>query len=278
MKSKKYAYLRLDHYKKNDKKELIHFKDPFWIYMKEGQLAFSTSTFLVASALCGIMFYLIYAATTKSQIISLLAGVLSAFIPYLYYKVPALLKIRVDDALATKNFISILQSSLRMTNSTREALLAVGEEKSLSKKYKKLLEGMASDIKLGDSIEGVIDNAVAKSNDSYFKVAMTIVKINHKIGSAFTIDALNNIQKSMDLVINNVQMLKDKVNSSLISKGIFLAILMIAPIYESVNMPEISLSFYESGIGTMIMVFVFLFAYAGQFIMCRVSEKAIKGI
>ena len=137
MKSKKKEFLRVE----KDRKPLlkrIRFKNRFWRYLFEDQLSISAPLFFAASIICGAVVYLAYTMSVGSQIYAITAGLLTLTFPYLCYKTPAVMNQMVNDALSYKNFITILQSALRATNSTKEAIEIVAEEKDLAPEIKRM--------------------------------------------------------------------------------------------------------------------------------------------
>ena len=275
MKSKKKEFLRVEKDRKPFLKQ-IRFKNRFWRYLFEGQLSISAPFFFAASIICGAVVYLAYTMSVGSQIYAITAGLLTLTFPYLCYKTPAVMNQMVDDALSYKNFITILQSALRATNSTKEAIEIVAEEKDLSPEIKRTMEKVVSDMKLGDSIEEALDEAIEKTENVYFRMALTIVRINHNVGSATSMDALNNIQKSMNSMISNIQLLKDKINTAVMEKALFLCIILSVPLIHSILPREIIMNFYSSTIWQIVMALLLIYSYVGQFVMDHSASKAIE--
>ncbi|MBQ6334848.1 MAG: hypothetical protein IJI46_07270 [Erysipelotrichaceae bacterium] len=188
----KRAYLGADKKKKD-----FTFKGDFFSSMKNGKLPINFTLFMILSGISGSFIYILYMLTIKSQMVAMFTGILSCFLPYLFMKTPMLLKRMVDDAMSYKEFVSILQSSLNATNSTREALIITSEQDDLDPQIKKIMNRIISDIRLGDSVEEALGRAIELSDNTFFKMTLTILKINHNVGTDKTITALNNIQRSI---------------------------------------------------------------------------------
>ncbi|MDO4500686.1 MAG: type II secretion system F family protein [Erysipelotrichaceae bacterium] len=252
------------------------FKSKFWKCLFDGQLAISPAIFAGLSIACGAGTYFLYKITVGAPIYAITAGILTTTFPYLCYKTPAMMNQVVDEALSYKSFISILQSALRATNSTREALEIVAEERELTPEIRKTMEKVVSDMKLGDSIEESLDRAIQNTENVYFRMALTIVRINHNVGSETSMDALANIKKSMDSTLSNIQLLKDKINTAVMEKALFLGIILSVPVIHSILPKEIIMSFYSQTIWQVVMALMLIYAYIGQFVMDYSASRAME--
>lgn len=280
MKKEKRKYLRLD---TASSKKPSFFKDKiklplFWKYLIEGELKLSFPVFIGLSIACGALIYIVYSLVVKSQIISFTAGILSLSIPYLILKTNMMMTKTVDEAMAYKEFITILQSALRSNNSTSEVINAVSNEANLSKSIRKIMLNASANLRLGDSIEEVLDKAINESDNPYFKMAMTILKINHDVGSSATITALDNIQTAMNNVIDNTQLLKDKINGIIADKTIFLIMILAAPFVHNISTKNVVASFYSQTTWQIVYATIIIFAFVGQFIMEKKANSAIDNL
>lgn len=166
------------------------------------------------------------------------------FIPYLFMETPLMINKQVDNALQYKEFINTLQSSLKATNSTHEAIYLVAKEKGMNKEMREVVQQIVSDLTLGDSIESALDKAVDATENVYLKMALSIVKINHNVGSSKTIASLDNILKAQDMVMDNVALLKDKINSIVFEKALFGGAIIACPVLHVAVMSSMIGDFY----------------------------------
>ena len=254
------------------------FKGDFFSSMRNGKLPINTTVFLILSAFSGVFIYILYMLTIRSQMVAIFTGALSCFLPYLFMKTPMLLKKTVDDAMSYKEFVAILQSSLNATNSTREALIMTSEQDDLNHQIRKMMNKIISDIRLGDGVEESLDKAIRLSDNIYFKMTLTILRINHNIGTDKTITALNNIQRSMLAIIDNVQLLRDKINSVIGAKAIFILILLAAPVIHSLWTDEITGTFYSDTMSQILMCGIMAFGFFGQWVLDRQASSAVKEV
>lgn len=280
MKKNKKAYLRI-----NDMtaKKSLFIKNrvklsSFWKSLLANELSISAPVFIYSSIGCGLLMYIIYLMLVKSQLIALAAGIASLTIPYLLFKTKMMLSKTVDDAMSYKEFVTVLQSALRSNNSTSEVINAVANETNLAKPIRKIMLNASANLRLGDSIEEVLRKAASQSNEPYFKMAMTILRINHDVGASTTINALDNIQKAMDDVIDNTQLLRDKIGGMISDKSLFLVMLLIAPIIHNFSAAEVTSMFYSQLIWQLVYCVIILFAFAGQFLMEYQANKTIKNL
>ena len=280
MKKNKKAYLRI-----NDMtaKKPLFIKNrvklsSFWKSLLANELSISAQVFIYSSIGCGLLMYIIYLMLVKSQLIALAAGIASLTIPYLLFKTKMMLSKTVEDAMSYKEFVTVLQSALRSNNSTSEVINAVANETNLAKPIRKIMLNASANLRLGDSIEEVLRKAASQSNEPYFKMAMTILRINHDVGASTTINALDNIQKAMDDVIDNTQLLRDKIGGMISDKSLFLVMLLIAPIIHNFSAAEVTSMFYSQPIWQLVYCVIILFAFAGQFLMEYQANKTIKNL
>ena len=254
------------------------FKGDFFSSMRNGKLPINTTVFLILSAFSGVFIYILYMLTIRSQMVAIFTGALSCFLPYLFMKTPMLLKKTVDDAMSYKEFVAILQSSLNATNSTREALIMTSQQDDLDPQIRKMMNKIISDIRLGDGVEESLDKAIQLSDNIYFKMTLTILRINHNIGTDKTITALNNIQRSMLAIIDNVQLLRDKINSIIGAKAIFILILLAAPVIHSLWTDEITGTFYSDTMSQILMCGIMAYGFFGQWVLDRQASSAVKEV
>jgi len=269
----KRAYLGADKKKKD-----FTFKGDFFSSMKSGKLPINFTLFMILSGFSGLFIYILYMLTIRSHMVAMFTGILSCFLPYLFMKTPLLLKKTVDDAMSYKEFVAILQSSLNATNSTREALIMTSEQDDLDLQIKKIMNRIISDIRLGDSVEEALGRAIELSDNTFFKMTLTILKINHNVGTDKTITALNNIQRSMLSIIDNVQLLRDKINSVIGAKAIFILILLAAPVIHSLWTDEITGTFYSDSMSQILMCGIMAFGFFGQWVLDRQAGNAVKEV
>ncbi len=272
MRNKK-IYLGVDKKKKD-----FSLRGDFFSSMKNGKLPMNFMLFMVLSGMSGLFIYVLYMLTIRSQMVSVFTGALSVFLPYLFMKTPMLLKRTVDDAMSYKEFVAILQSSLNATNSTREALIMTSQQDDLDQQIRKIMDRIIGDIKLGDSIEDALSKAIALSDNTYFKMTLTILKINHNVGTDKTLIALNNIQRSMLAIIDNVQLLRDKINSVIGAKAIFVIILLAAPVIHSLWTDDITGTFYRDTLSQILMCGIMVFGFFGQWVLDRQAINAVKEV
>ena len=254
------------------------FKGDFFSSMRNGKLPINTTVFLILSAFSGVFIYILYMLTIRSQMVAIFTGALSCFLPYLFMKTPMLLKKTVDDAMSYKEFVAILQSSLNATNSTREALIMTSQQDDLDPQIRKMMNKIISDIRLGDGVEESLDKAIQLSDNIYFKMTLTILRINHNIGTDKTITALNNIQRSMLAIIDNVQLLRDKINSIIGAKAIFILILLAAPVIHSLWTDEITGTFYSDTMSQILMCGIMAYGFFGQWVLDRQASSAVNEV
>ena len=118
MRKAKKNYLRL-----NDKPYLslskLGIKSEFIHELILKKLPLGPKSFVILSALSGLIVFMTYKMSVGSNIYAITAGILSLSLPYLCIKAPSMMKAKVDEALSYKNFINILKSSLRATNSVK---------------------------------------------------------------------------------------------------------------------------------------------------------------
>lgn len=269
----KRAYLGADKKKKD-----FTFKGDFFSSMKNGKLPINFTLFMILSGISGSFIYILYMLTIKSHMVAMFTGILSCFLPYLFMKTPMLLKRTVDDAMSYKEFVAILQSSLNATNSTREALIMTSEQDDLDPQIRKIMNRIISDIRLGDSVEEALGRAIELSDNTFFKMTLTILKINHNVGTDKTITALNNIQRSMLSIIDNVQLLRDKINSVIGAKAIFILILLATPVIHSLWTDEITGTFYSDSMSQILMCGIMAFGFFGQWVLDRQAGNAVREV
>lgn len=271
----KEKYLRL----KKKKTTFDKFKDKlpiFFSYLNAGELSMSPAIFYGLSIICCILFAFIYAVMLKRPIITFAGGLVGLCFPYIVYAPSALTKMTVNEALSYKEFISILQSSIRATNSTHEAIKMCANENELPNSIKLPVQSIITNMQLGDSLNEALLKAENMSENPYFKMTLTILRINHDVGTSKTINALENIQKSQDAVINNLQLLKDKINSVLMEKTIFIALALASPIMHVTSFRDIVSTFYDIPLCQLLVFGLLVFALIGQFIITESSIKALK--
>ena len=277
MRKAKKNYLRI-----NDKPYLslsrLGIKSEFIHELILKKLPLGPKSFVILSALSGLIVFMTYKMSVGSNIYAITAGILSLSLPYLCIKAPSMMKAKVDEALSYKNFINILKSSLRATNSVKEAIEMTAKEDDLSSDIKVVMQKIVSDMKLGDTIEDALDKAIDSVGNVHFKMALTIIRINHSVGSKTSIDALNNILKSMDSTISNIELLKDKINTAVSEKMLFLGIILAVPLVHSILPKEVIMTFYSDWAWESVMSLMLVYAYAGQFIMDHMAEKAIRKV
>lgn len=275
MTSKKEKYLRIT--KKHTTLDKLKAKQPvFFRYLNDGELKMSPKMFIILTIASSVVLGFLYTIFVKKPIISFAGFVIGASLPYLMYAPTALINKAVEEALAYKEFINILQSSIRATNSTQEAIRMCANESELPKSIRQPVQKIVSDIQLGDSLETALKTAEEASDNSYFKMALTILRINHDVGTSLTIQALENIQKSQNSIIDNIQLLKDKINTVLAEKIIFMGISLASPCVHVAMFNDVTSSFYSQSLFQLVMVMALGFAMFGQLVITNSSLKALK--
>ena len=152
------------------------------------------------------------------------------------------------------------------------------EHDDLDLQIKKIMNRIISDIRLGDSVEEALGRAIELSDNTFFKMTLTILKINHNVGTDKTITALNNIPRSMLSIIDNVQLLRDKINSVIGAKAIFILILLAAPVIHSLWTDEITGTFYSDSMSQILMCGIMAFGFFGQWVLDRQAGNAVKEV
>lgn len=272
MKANKKRYLRL----KTEKKGL-KFKDPYLQAIKDKEFGFSFPLFVILSCLVGAIVFTVYMLTLKAFPVSLVAGLCSCSIVYLATKLPLQLKKTVENALEYKDFIFLLESSLRNTNSTIQAIEETSKDSSIKNKVvKKALEDIVVSVKLGDPLETALQKASDELENPYLVMVFSILRINHSLGTSVVLDALGNIQKSMDNIIDNTALLKSKINSLIGEKTLFIFLTLASPIFMNRVVGELLSAFYQSVIGQGIVSAFIIFCFACQFYIDRYAAKVMK--
>ncbi len=152
------------------------------------------------------------------------------------------------------------------------------EQDDLDPQIRKIMNRIISDIRLGDSVEEALGRAIELSDNTFFKMTLTILKINHNVGTDKTITALNNIQRSMLSIIDNVQLLRDKINSVIGAKAIFILILLAAPVIHSLWTDEITGTFCSDYMSQILMCGIMAFGFFGQWVLDRQAGNAVKEV
>lgn len=276
--SKKEKYLRVSQWNKKKTAKKKKIGKGFFKALRDDELPMDTKGFLGLSLICGVIVFLIYTLLIKEFLISIPCGIISISIPYLLFKTNWMMNRTVERAMGYKDFVGALQSALRSTNSTAEAIKMAASENGLNKELREIMDTAVSNISLGDSIENVLEKAINSTDQTYFKMALTIVKINHSIGASTSMDALDNIQDSMNHIIDNVQLLKDKISTIILDKSIFLGITLAAPIAHCVTAADIVGSFYATPKYQLLFLAVVAFCFAGQFFMDWKAGRTMEGI
>lgn len=275
------SYLRLNKKTKKPKRrraQNFSLKEGFFATLINNELKISFLTYIFLSLTSSVVAYFLYMRFTKNSTFSLVLSLLCLTLPTLIYKTSATINRIVESALEYKAFVSSLESSMRATNSTREALLMTSSDPSLAKGIKNAMEDISTSIKLGDTIENSLTAAIKKSKNPYFSMALSIVKINHRVGSSSSIAALNNIEHQMNLILENVQLLKDKIMGIVSQKLIFLFALLACPMIHAKVMADMADTVYASKGAVMLLCGIYIFAFIGQFIIDYFAAKAIKGV
>lgn len=272
MKANKKRYLRL----KTEKKG-IQFKDPFLQSIKDGEYGISFPAFLIASCLVGVVVFFVYLLTLKTFPVALVAGICSCSIVYLASKLPLQLKKEVDNALEYKDFIFLLESSLRNTNSTIEAIEETNKDSSIKNKtIKKALNSIIVNVKLGDPLETALQKASDELDNSYLIMVFSLLRINHNLGTSVVLDTLDNIQKAMDNIIDNIALLKSKINSLIGEKTLFIVLTLASPIFMNAVIGDLLADFYQSLIGQIIIIVFIIACFICQFYIDKYATKVMK--
>lgn len=272
MKANKKKYLRIKQEKKG-----LKFKDPFLQSVKDREFGFSFPVFLIASIFVGAVVFVIYMATIKALPVALVAGICSCSIVYLASKLPLLLNKSVNDALEYKDFIFLLESALRNTNSTIEAIEEVSKDEAIKNKtVQKALNDIVVSVKLGDPLETALSKASEDLENPYLIMTFSILKINHSLGTATVLNALGNIQRAMDNIIDNTSLLKSKINSLISEKTLFIGLTLASPIFLNAVIGELLADFYSSAIGQGMVILFILVCFACQFYIDKYAEKVMK--
>lgn len=276
-KSKNY-YLKIKTNVKNikPKKIGIHFDTSFFRMMKNNEVPINITTFTVLSGVCVAIVYILYATILKNQLLAIGVGIMSITIPYLVLKPTLIIKKMVDDSISYKSFIFSLESAIRATNSTQEALTLIAEESNLHKDVRNIINDINLNLKLGESIDKTLNDAILRANDVYIKMAFTILKINHSVGTSTTIIALENIQKNMDNRIDDIQLLKSKIDSLISEKSIFLLLSIASPIFLVFTLGSVLTDVFNNGLTSILLVLVYIFVFVGQFIINKKADNMIK--
>ena len=82
----------------------------------------------------------------------------------------------------------------------------------------------------------------------------------------------------MDSTISNIELLKDKINTAVSEKMLFLGIILAVPLVHSILPKEVIMTFYSDWAWESVMSLMLVYAYAGQFIMDHMAEKAIRKV
>ena len=194
-------------------------------------------------------------------------GILGFFFPYLVTSVSFTLSAKLKEAFAYKELVNVLESALKATNSTSEAMRMVADSTTLAPYISVIMKDLVKDMTMGDSLSDAIERAKEKTSNKHFKIALTIVDINHKIGSADTINALDKIQDSMDATIDNMQLFKDKLNTFLMEAIVFLAMSMALPFGLMKVLGEACAVFFAQWFADPLMALFVLIAIVGQLFM-----------
>lgn len=278
MKAKKTKYLT---HRKAEKKNLDvskYLKNPFWNALFRHELPINVQLFTLLSAVSGFSVFLLYAVLLKAGFSSIVVGILSSSIPYLVLKTPLMMSKQLKDASANKELVYLLQSALRTTNSPIEAMELIAEEQELPMVINELVKGIVVDTRLGIPFQIALDNAIKKCDNPYTKMAFTIIRINYDVGTSVTIDALDNIQDAMDDVTDNMGLLKGKIGGLISEKTLFLILNLAVPFFLSLSLNEILGNYYSEPFGIIVTSLIFIFVYAGQFIIDHYADKMIKEI
>ena len=276
MKQKKKTYLRLDNRKRVTVEDI--FSGSFFKSLRINEMGMSFKAFLAVSVGSGILLYLIYLYSTRTQFLAIEAGILGLSVPYFMTHTNMMLNKAVADALAYKEFITVLQSGLRASNSTAEALIIAAEDDALAPKIKELMTSIATRLKMGDSVENVLEDEAAKAKNTHVKMALTFIRINHEIGTSVTMDALDNIQRDMDNVIENVQLLHSKVGDSLHDKKLFMILALACPLLRKIFASSVAEQFYTVPVFVWIYAVIILFVFVGQAVLEYMSYRTIKNM
>ena len=272
MKANKKKYLRI----KSEKKGL-KFKDPYLQAIKDREFGFSFPLFVVGSTLVGVVVFVIYMATLKTFSVALVAGICSCSIVYLASKLPVMMKKTIDDALEYKDFIFLLESSLRNTNSTIEAIEQTRNDGSIKNKtIIKALDEIMVSVKLGDPLETALQKASDELENPYLIMVFSILRINHALGTSVVLDSLGNIQKAMDNIIDNTGLLKSKINSLVGEKTLFIGLTLASPIFMNAVIGELLNEFYSGAVGQMIVIVFIIFCFGCQFYIDRYATRVMK--
>lgn len=272
MKANKKRYLRI----KSTKKK-IDIKNSFLKEIKDKEYGFSLSLFTIASVLIGVIVFAIYYFCLKGLGLALVAGLFSTTILYLATKLPLRMSKTIKDALEYKEFIFLLESALRNTNATLEALEEVASDDGVKNKViKETLDNIIVSVKLGDPLETAIEKATAELSNPYLIMVFSIIRINHNLGTGVVLDALTNIQHSMDDIIDNTGLLKTKINSLIGEKTLFIALTLSSPIFMNKVIGELLADFYSSVVGQLIVIVFIVVCFACQFYIDSYAEKVLR--
>lgn len=276
--TKKRIYLNKGREKEKKQRKPIELKVPFFTALVNHELPINLTAFIGISLVSGILLMFIYRWYTRSDIVSTAGLFIGFMLPYLIMETPLMISKHVDNALQYKEFINTLQSSLKATNSTHEALFMVSKEKGLNREMSDIMKQITSDLTLGESVESALDKAIDKSRNTYLKMALSIVKINHNIGSNKTIASLDNILKAQDLIMDNISLLKDKINSIVLEKACFLLAIVACPVLHFTLLSDFMGDFYQVSIWQWTIVLILVVACAGSFLMNRSALKSMDEI
>lgn len=274
--TKKSIYLNRGKEKEKKERKRLNLHFPFWTALVNKELPIKFPTFIALSVGAGLLVGFLYKLYTGSDIVAVGGGLLAITLPYMLMETPLMINKTVDNALQYKEFINTLQSSLKATNSTHEALHMVSKEKGMNKEMTEIVQQIISDLTLGDSIESALDKAIDKSQNVYLKMALSIVKINHNVGSSKTIASLDNILKAQDMIMDNISLLKDKINSIVLEKALFGLAIIACPILHKTLLGDLIGDFYQVPIWQWTIVLILAFAYIGQAWMNYSATKAMK--
>lgn len=272
MNSKKRKFLRLEE-TQQQKALKAPFKGMYWEYMASGQLPYNLRVLFLLSVACSGLFAVVYYASTKMPVFSIMMAILGFFAPYLFTSIPFTLSAKLKEAFDYKELVTTIQSALRATNSTPEAMRMVAASDTLSPQISAIMKDLVKDMTMGESFVDALEKAKDKTSNKYFKIALSIIEINHKIGSDETIDALENIQKSMDATIDNMQLFKDRLNSFLYERMFYLAGIMAIPFLFETTFKETCAAFFEQWYADGIMSLIVLAVIIFQLIMNHTSFK-----
>jgi hypothetical protein len=250
----------------------------FFTMLINNELKFSLMQFLMLSVISGVAVYFLYLHFTKSNTFSIICGLFGLTVPYLALRTNAVMNRVVENALEYKAFIGALESAMRATNSTREALIMVANDPSVSPVIRNQMEEIVTEIKLGGTIDGAIKHGIKNSQNVYFSMALSILKINHNVGSSSSIEALNNIQHQMDLILDNIQLLKDKISGIVSQKIIFLLILIAVPVIQVNMMSDFIGDFYLKSTNIIVMSIVYAWGFIGNFLVDLYASKMIRSV